>query len=158
MTFSIKEFISKNNTIIFVDEANDWKHAIKISLEPLFNLNICTNEYYDSIIKSTEKFGPYYILCPKVAMPHGEIGKGVNENGISIAIFKKPIYFNNSNEPINILVPLCAKDALIHTSVALPQIAALFEDEKNIKEILNKNSIKDLIIFINGLDLNKYLV
>ncbi len=51
-------------------------------------MKVCTDEYYDSIIESTNKNGPYYILCEGIAMPHGEIGKGVNGNGVGLSIFE----------------------------------------------------------------------
>ncbi len=157
MKFGIMEFLKANNAVRFYDSAPNWKDAIKKSMEPLFEKNVCTEVYYNSIVGSTEKFGPYYILCDEVAMPHGEIGAGVNDNGVAMAIFKEPVYFTKSDKPIYILMPLCAKDASIHTSVALPQIAALFEDPKNIEKIRACKTCEEVCEFISSLDLTKYL-
>ncbi len=156
-SFTIKDFLKDNHVIQFIDSAKDWKDAIKKSIQPLIDMKVCTNEYYDSIIESTNKNGPYYILCDGVAMPHGEIGKGVNGNGTALAIFKEPVMFEKSNTPVYILLPLCAKDATIHTAVALPQIAALFEDPANIEKLRSFKTEKEVVDFICGLDLTKYL-
>ncbi len=156
-SFTIKDFLKDNHVIQFFDSATDWKDAIKKSIKPLIDIKVCTDEYYDSIIESTNKNGPYYILCEGIAMPHGQIGKGVNENGVGLSIFKEPIKFDKSDTPVYILLPLCAKDATIHTTVALPQIAALFENPANIDKLRSFKDEKEVVDFICGLDLTKYL-
>lgn len=156
MGFQIIENIIKNNSIVFHDSAKDWKEAVYFSIEPLIKNNVCTLEYYESIIESTQKYGPYYILCPLVAMPHGEIGKGVLENGVSICILNNGVIFGE-NQEIKILVCLCAKDATIHTAVALPQIAALFEQTENVEKIMSLKTKIEVLDFLKSLDLSKYL-
>lgn len=156
MSFQIIENIIKNDSIVFHKKAKDWKEAISFSIKPLLKNNVCTNEYYESIIDSTEKYGPYYILCPFVAMPHGEIGKGVIDNGISICILENGVIFGKDQE-IKILLCLCAKDATIHTTQALPQIAALFEQTDNVEKIIKCKTKKEVLDFLESLDLTKYL-
>lgn len=156
MSFKIKENLIKNNSITFHKNISNWKKAIQASLQVLIDKKVCTQEYFDSIIESTIKFGPYYIICPQVAMPHGEMGKGVNENGITLSIFDQDIIFPKENK-VRILVCLCGKNSEVHTGEVLPQIAALFENENNIQAILKCKNKDEVIAFLNSLNLSKYL-
>ncbi|MEG1151031.1 MAG: PTS sugar transporter subunit IIA [Malacoplasma sp.] len=156
MSFRIKENLELNNSITFHKDAKDWKEGIWLSIKPLIDNKVCDKSYYDSIIESTIKFGPYYLLCPNVVMPHGEMGKGVFSNGITLSVFEKPVEFPKDVKA-QIFMCLCGKDSTVHTVEALPQIAALFENEENIVKILKSKTSKEILDFLSNVDLSKYL-
>lgn len=57
----------------------NWKNAI-------------TQDYYNAIIESTIKNGPYYIIANDLAMPHAQSERGVKENAFSLITLKKPVF------------------------------------------------------------------
>ena len=90
-------------------------------------------EYYDAIIESTEEYGPYYILMPGMAMPHARPEAGVQSDAFSLITLQNPVVFQMGKRYL--FVGLAATSSKIHTSVAIPQIIALFELEDSISRL-----------------------
>ncbi|QJB71148.1 PTS sugar transporter subunit IIA [Mycoplasma sp. 1654_15] len=149
--------LKKFNSIRLNLEATDWKDAIRLSVEPLIEKQAVTEDYYDAIIESTIKNGPYYIIANDLAMPHAQSDRGVKENSFSLITLKKPVLFDGDNRPVKILITLAATSPEIHTSVALPQIVATFEDENVVKQILDATKVEQVVDIISKIDFKKYL-
>lgn len=149
--------LKKFNSIRLNLEATDWKEAVRLSVEPLIEKQAVTEDYYDAIIESTIKNGPYYIIANDLAMPHAQSDRGVKENSFSLITLKKPVLFDGDNRPVKILITLAATSPEIHTSVALPQIVATFEDENVVKQILDATKVEQVVDIISKIDFKKYL-
>ena len=67
---NLKQALVDNQSIKLGLQATTWQEAVRLSVEPLIDSGAVLPEYYDAIIASTEEYGPYYILCPGMAMPH----------------------------------------------------------------------------------------
>ncbi|OYD26446.1 PTS system ascorbate-specific IIA component [Mycoplasma testudineum] len=147
----------KNDSIKVKLEAKDWKQAVLLAVELLENKKIVDRQYYDAILQSTEEYGPYYIIADDLAMPHASNAKGVYENGFSLITLVKPVFFPNDDRPVSILIALAAKTAEIHTSKALPQIVAVFEDPLIVQKVKAANSAQEIIKIIEKIDYTKYL-
>ncbi|CVL82715.1 phosphotransferase system sugar-specific EII component [Streptococcus pneumoniae] len=61
---NLKQALIDNDSIRLGLEANNWKEAVKVAVDPLIESGAILPEYYDAIIESTEEYGPYYILMP----------------------------------------------------------------------------------------------
>ncbi|UUD37230.1 ascorbate-specific PTS system enzyme II Ccomponent [Mycoplasmopsis californica] len=147
-----------NDSIICHYDAKDWKDAIHKALEPLVDKKIINWKYYDAILESTKKHGPYYIITEGLAMPHASATTdSVFGNGFSLLTLTKPVAFENDERRVSILVALAAKDGETHTAVAIPQIIAVFENEENIKKIADAKSKQEIIDIIKAIDYTKYL-
>lgn len=153
--------LKDNDSIRLGLTAKDWKEAIKLSVLPLIESKAVDERYYHAIIESTEEYGPYYILMPGMAMPHARPEAGVNKDAFSLVTLTKPVIFPDGKE-VKVLLTLAATSSDIHTSVAIPQIVALFELENSIERLIrvkNKEEIFALIEesksspFLEGLNL-----
>ena len=79
----LKEFVEKKH-YKFADSAADWKEAIRMSCEPLEFDGTVEDNYKEDIIKCVEKYGPYIVIAPNIAMPHSQEGaEGVNKTAVS---------------------------------------------------------------------------
>lgn len=78
--------------------ADTWQEAVRLAVQPLIDSKAVTSTYYDAIIASTEKYGPYYVLMPGMAMPHAEAGLGVNRNAFALITLTKPVTFSDGKE------------------------------------------------------------
>lgn len=157
MSINLLDLLRKYQSVRLNEEANNWKEAVYVSIKPLLEKSVITNEYYDAIIENTIQYGPYYIIADNLAMPHAQSNAGVNENGFSLVTLKNEIYFENDPRPIRLLIALAATSAEIHTSEALPQIVAVFEDEKTVEKIINSKTIEEVYSIIESIDFTKYL-
>lgn len=83
----------------FAEEAKDWKDAIRMSCESLEADGSVGANYKEDIIACVEKYGPYIVIMPNVAMPHSqEWAAGVNKTAIGFMKLEKPVSFDE-NDP-----------------------------------------------------------
>lgn len=156
---NILNSLIENNSIQVKINVKDWEEAIYVSSLPLINSGAITIDYCASIIEFTKKYGAYYIIAPLLAMPHASGKEGeILKNSFAIATLKNPIKFYDDDRDVQLIIILAAKDANVHVSVAIPQIVKIFENEENIKKIIECNDKKEIINIIKSVDFSEYLV
>lgn len=144
---NLKQALIDNDSIRLGLEANNWKEAVKVAVDPLIESGAILPEYYDAIIESTEEYGPYYILMPGMAMPHARPEAGVQSDAFSLITLQNPVVFSDGKE-VSVLLALAATSSKIHTSVAIPQIIALFELEDSIARLQACQTKEDVLAMI----------
>ncbi|HGC8575557.1 TPA: PTS sugar transporter subunit IIA [Streptococcus agalactiae] len=153
---NLKQAFIENDSIRLKLSASDWKEAIKLSIDPLIESDAVDAEYYDAIIESTEEFGPYYILMPGMAMPHARPEAGVKRDAFSLITLTEPVVFPDGKE-VSVLLALAATSSAIHTSVAIPQIIALFELENSIQRLTECQEAKEVLAMVEESKNSPYL-
>lgn len=153
---NLKQALIENNSIRLGETASDWKEAVKLSVAPLVESGAVKEEYYDAIIESTNLHGPYYVLMPGMAMPHARPEAGVQRDAFSLITLKEPIIFSDG-KPVSVLLALAATSSKIHTSVAIPQIIALFELENAIERLKACQTSEDVLKLIDESKNSSYL-
>lgn len=156
MIMNLTKAFKENNSIRLGLQATTWQAAIKLSVEPLIESGAVVEKYYENIIASTEEHGPYYILMPGMAMPHAMAGEGVNRDAFSLVTLKEPVAFSDGKE-VSVLLCLAATSAAIHTSVAIPQIIALFELENSIQRLVDCQSPEQVLAMVEESKNSPYL-
>ena len=137
----------ENDSIALNVEANDWKEVIQKSVQPLIDSKAVTQQYVEEIIKSTEKFGSYYILLDRFAMPHARPDNSyIKKDSFSFIILKKPVFFPD-DQPVEFLACLAATSKETHLGESLPQIATIFS-EKSIFDELKEAQTKEEVLKI----------
>ncbi len=134
--------------IRIVEEINDWKEAIHLSLEPLVEGGFVTDNYEKAIIKTTKEYGPYYILAKDFALIHGRPTDGVIEKQLSITLLRSPVKFADDSYPVRVLIALAASDSNSHVD-AMRVLSTIFMDEDKINELVqavDSKQIYDLLI------------
>ena len=140
-----KEIIEKG-LYDFYEECDSWEDAIKKSCDKLIEKNIVDDRYPQQIIDTVNKYGPYIVLVPGVAMPHcQECAEGVNETAVAFMRVEKPVVFDEDDRD---------KDAKIFFTVAsednkkhLENIAALSDilcDEEIVEALCQAKNEEDL--------------
>ena len=148
---NLKEALIENNSISLQCEAKDWKAAIKIGTDLLEKSGAITENYYNAIVETTEKYGPYYIIVPGVAMPHARPEAGVKKDSFSLVTLKEPVIFemDGEKEEVYILVTLAATSSENHNEFGIVQVADLFEDEENVERIKMAKNIEEILSLMN---------
>ncbi|TWS94836.1 MULTISPECIES: PTS sugar transporter subunit IIA [unclassified Streptococcus] len=153
---NLKKSFTENNSIRLGLTATTWQEAVKLAVNPLIESGAVTETYYENIIASTEEHGPYYILMPGMAMPHAQAGEGVNRDSFSLITLTEPVTFSDGKE-VSVLLTLAATSAAIHTSVAIPQIIALFELENSIERLVACQSPEEVLAMVEESKNSPYL-
>ncbi|MGB5445498.1 MAG: PTS sugar transporter subunit IIA, partial [Psychromonas sp.] len=67
---SFKESLIANNSIKLNVSAANWEDAIKVGTDMLEASGAIQPSYYQAIVSSIKKLGPYVVIAPRFAMPH----------------------------------------------------------------------------------------
>jgi PTS system ascorbate-specific IIA component len=126
-------------------EAADWKDAVRLGVDLLVRAGTVEPRYYDAIVKMTEELGPWYVLAPGMAMPHGRPEEGVKQNSFALVTLKTPVNFGEpDNDPIDILITLAATDAKTMNEDSIVAVATFLDDEERIRRLRAAKTRADL--------------
>lgn len=124
-----------------------WKEALELSIKPLFKQKYVSAEFQEAIIKNIEHFGPYIIIDPGLAFPHAGVNEGAYKLGMSLLILRRPIFFMNSDKPVNIILVLSAPDSSSHI-FAIEQLTNLITHSNILEKlplVINKHEVIQLL-------------
>ena len=152
---SFKESLIKEQSILLNQEASTWEEAVRIAANPLVNSGAIQERYVDAIIESTKRYGPYYVLMEGMAMPHARPEDGVYRNAFSLVTFKEGVPFSDG-KLASVFVVLAATSSEIHTSIAIPQIVAVFDTPDIIAKLMNVTCEQEVLEIINQSDPSVY--
>ncbi|WP_244972189.1 PTS sugar transporter subunit IIA [Mammaliicoccus lentus] len=153
---SFKESLIKEQSILLNQEASTWEEAVRIAAKPLVNSGAIQERYVEAIIESTKRYGPYYVLMEGMAMPHARPEDGVCRNAFSLVTFKEGVPFSDG-KLASVFVVLAAISSEIHTSIAIPQIVAVFDTPDIIAKLMNVTCEQEVLEIINQSDPSVYL-
>ncbi|MBW0767013.1 activator of the mannose operon (transcriptional antiterminator) [Mammaliicoccus lentus] len=116
--------------------------AIKESVKVLIDEGHVNAAYAGDIIKHLDKFGPYMVIGPNIALLHSNFENVNVPVSMSIMHFKNGVTFGHDRyDPVKIIIILATSQAQIHLN-ALGQLSHLIMDEEKRKELLNGNKEK----------------
>ncbi len=143
----LKYFV-ENKYVKFADEAKDWKDAIRMSCETLEAAGAVEERYKEDIIACVEKYGPYIVIAPNIALPHSQEGAdgGVHKTAIAFMKLNKPVSFEEGN-------PEC--DAQLFFTLAscnpeqhlenMSKLSDMLCNDELIEELAKANNEEDLL-------------
>ncbi|WP_158675992.1 PTS sugar transporter subunit IIA [Vibrio aquaticus] len=144
---SIMNLIGDN--IVISNEQNlTVDNALDITCSKLVEQGKVDATYLEAIKKKHKEIGAYYVLAPKIAMPHARPEDGVNEAALQITVFKNGVDLESEdNGDVFFSVTLAAldSDSHIQTIVALSE---LFQNDDDIDAIIraeNESAIAEIL-------------
>ncbi|MBJ9236763.1 PTS ascorbate transporter subunit IIA [Citrobacter koseri] len=147
----LRDSLAENKSIRLSAEASTWQEAVKIGVDLLVEADVVEPRYYQAILDGVERFGPYFVIAPGLAMPHGRPEEGVKKTGFALVTLKTPMVFNHEdNDPVDILITLAAVDARAHQEDGIMQIVNLFEDEANFDRLRACRTEQDVLDLIDN--------
>lgn len=133
----------KLENVQICEKANDWREAIKISVQPLEQGGYVKSCYKDGIIENVEKLGPYIMIADEIAMPHARPEQGAIETQMGITLFREGVRFDGKETTARLFVTLAAKDSDSHVD-ALVKISELLSDDAKVETILAAPDVQTL--------------
>ncbi len=140
-----------DHDLIDVIDSNEyqWAEAVKVTTAYLETKGYVTSDYASAIIQSTIDNGPYYVLCPGIAMPHARPEAGVLKTGLGIHVFPTAVDFGSDMGPANVLLTLAATDSDTHIEV-IQALSEMLVDEANITKLAAASSKEDVLNIIKS--------
>ncbi|MEW4414911.1 PTS sugar transporter subunit IIA [Clostridium sp. AN503] len=142
----LREFVESKH-YKFAEEAPDWREAIRMSCESLEADGTVEADYKDQIISCVEKYGPYIVIMPDVAMPHCQEGaRGVHKTTIGFMKLEKPVSFEEGDPEkdarLFFTLASCNSDQHLEN---MTKLSAVLMNEDVVKELLEAKGPEDLL-------------
>lgn len=135
----LKDLLTKSMIATNVS-VNNWVEAIEFGGAILEKKGVIEHRYIEAMIEGVNKFGPYIVIAPGIALAHANPKSGVKEIGISLITLDKGINFgHDENDPVRIVISLAAVDHETHIK-SLSSLARLLNDENFVEMVLNSNN------------------
>jgi PTS system ascorbate-specific IIA component len=133
-----------DGSIIIKESVADRDEAISIAGECLVVSRKAKPEYIDSMLAAVEKFGPYIVIAPGIALAHGKPGDEVLATGLSLLMIREPIDFRHSqNDPVQLVFGLAARDHDSHIEL-MAELASFLSDSNRINSVLTCSNIEQI--------------
>ena len=130
----------------FEEGASDWKDAIHKACKPIIADGTVSEAYPDEIVRCVEKYGPYIVLIPGVAMPHSqEGGDMVHKTSISFMKLEKPVVFDpddaDSYADLFFTLASCNPDEHLKE---MAELSELLQNDELVEELHQIKGLSDL--------------
>lgn len=153
MNITFLDLLSKN-AIDLKGEATNWQEAIIAAGEILLWNNNITANYIHEMVQMVEKFGPYIVIAPGVAIAHAQPDSGTIKPGVSIVRFDKPIVFGKEEfDPVEVVVACAIFDTQEYIN-ALLQLMMALRKPGFVKVVKKARKADDIIHVLEGLCIN----
>lgn len=124
--------------------ATDWRDAISRAGKLLETSGAITADYTAAMISSVEENGPYIVVAPGFAFAHARPSAAVKRTAISWVRLQEPVEFgHDSNDPVNLVVALAAKDDRAHTQ-SMKDLAKLLGNKDARARLDSVSSVEEL--------------
>jgi len=131
-------------SILIKDSVVDRNQAISIAGDLLVASQRVKPEYVDSMLEAIEKFGPYIVIAPGIALAHGKPSEAVIATGLSLLMIREPVEFKHSeNDPVQLVFGLAASDHESHIEV-MAQLAEFLSDSELVNSLLTCSNIEQI--------------
>ena len=132
------------DSLAIVETLADRTEAIRLSGHLLERSGRVGPEYVSSMLAAVEKFGPYIVIAPGIALAHGKAEDGVLQTGLSLLVIREPIVFGHElNDPVSLVVGLAAKDHDSHIEL-MGELAEFLGDEAKVNSLLQVSDLSQL--------------
>lgn len=144
---TVKELLTEDRIEMGV-RADSWQEAVRAAGKLLVETGVVEESYVKSMVKTTEDLGPYIVIAPGLAIPHGRPEDGVLEPCLSFVSLESPVEFGHAdNDPVKVLIALGARNHDDHVD-ALSQIANILSVESNLSALMaatTKDEVKNIL-------------
>lgn len=142
----LREFVELKH-YKFAESAPDWREAIRMSCESLEADGTIEGNYKEDIITCVEKYGPYIVIMPEVAMPHSqENARGVHKTAIGFMKLEKPVSFDpedpDKDARLFFTLASCNSDQHLEN---MTRLSGLLMNEAVVTALLGAKGPEDLI-------------
>jgi mannitol/fructose-specific phosphotransferase system IIA component (Ntr-type) len=124
--------------------------AIRLAGDLLVNAKKAKPEYVDAMVKGYTDIGPYIVIAPGIAIPHGRPEAGALQTGLSIIRLTTPIEFGHeSNDPVKLVCALVGLDKSSHLEM-LRQISKVLGNKEKLQTILTTEDKLEVVRLFNN--------
>jgi PTS system ascorbate-specific IIA component len=131
-------------SILIKDSVDNRSAAIELAGKLLVQSGKAKYSYVASMLEAVERFGPYIVIAPGIALAHGKPSEDVIETGLSLLVLKQAIEFQHSqNDPVQLVFGLAATDHESHIET-MSQLAEVLSDQERVNTLLTCSDFEQI--------------
>lgn len=135
-------------TILLKIDLQTPEEVIRAAGQALFEGGCVDKKYIDSMVNNYLKNGPYFVLAPGLALPHGRPEDGALKTGMSVVTLKEAVEFGNAiNDPVKVVLGIAAMDNDDHI-LLMSKLAKVLNEKDIVTRIAETDNKKDIIDLI----------
>ena len=142
----LKELV-ENKLTCYEQSFEDWRDAIRANGVPLIKEGYIEDVYLNAVIECVEKYGPYIVIAPNIAMPHSTEGApGVLKTGIGFMKVEEPVHFDHEDpeKDARLFFMLASNDSEAHLNNMM-QLADMLSDDNLVADLLEAKNDEDVL-------------
>ncbi|MDY2787944.1 MAG: PTS sugar transporter subunit IIA [Atopobium sp.] len=133
----------KFENVQILQSVKDWEQSVHVAVQPLVDGGYAEARYIDGIIANAKELGPYFVLCPDLALLHARPEQGALKQQLAVTVLREPVRFKEEGPDVRLLVTLVATDSDSHINV-MRQLAMMFGDPANIAKVVEATSEQEI--------------
>jgi ascorbate PTS system EIIA or EIIAB component len=143
----IEKLLTEESVDVKVKAIN-WEEAVVAAGNILLSGNKIEERYIQAMIETVKDMGPYIVMAPGIAMPHGRPSSGVKELGVVVISLENPVKFGSPEfDPVKVIFAICAKENKSHIEL-LQDLTCILDDEELVNKAGLCNTKKELLDLI----------
>lgn len=109
-------------------QARDWRDAVAQVATLLVEHGFATPEYGRHMTEVIERFGPYVVIAPGIALVHARPGRDTLANGMGVLALAEPVAFGHPHyDPVRLVIGVAMTKPEDHLSVVASMANAIDE-------------------------------
>ncbi|MGI6365569.1 MAG: PTS sugar transporter subunit IIA [Bacillota bacterium] len=135
-------------TILLKIDLQTPEEVIRAAGRALFEGGYVQERYIDSMVNNYLKNGPYFVLAPGLALPHGRPEDGALKTGMSVVTLKEAVEFGNAaNDPVRVVLGIAAMDNDDHI-LLMSKLAKVLNEKDIVSRIAETDDKQDILALI----------
>jgi len=135
-------------SILIKESVGTRSAAIEIAGELLVQSGKAKHSYVASMLEAVERFGPYIVIAPGIALAHGKPSEDVIETGLSLLVLKQAIEFQHAqNDPVQRVFGLAAIDHESHMET-MAKLAEVLSDQDRVSTLLTSSDSDQIRVLL----------
>jgi PTS system ascorbate-specific IIA component len=136
--------LTGDNIVISTEQNLSVDAALEVTCSKLIENGKVEKSYLEAIQQKHKDIGAYYVLAPKIAMPHARPEDGVNEACLQVTVFKNGVDLESEdNGEVYFSITLAAMDSDSHIQTIMA-LSELFQNDDDIDAIIAANTNREI--------------
>lgn len=130
-------------------KAANWRGAVEIAGELLVGARCVRPGYTRKLIDVIDKFGPYIVIAPGLALVHAQPSSDSLQRGLVAVTFPDGVNFGHAhNDPVGLVVAISTMNASQHLDVVAGIANGLDGDDTLVSKAVRASSDGELVELI----------
>lgn len=127
-------------------KAETWQEAVSQSGDLLVQAGCARQGYQRRLISVIDRFGPYMVIAPNLALVHAQPGPDVVRNGLSAVTIPDGVNFGHPHfDPVGLVVGLTTTSPAQHLGVIAGVATALEQNPDLVVTAVRSKRPQDLV-------------